>query len=115
MAKQSKRMAHWHLKKIFARGQIWRGRFFTAKNFFRSGGGSLDGYRLVVVVSKKTLAKAHERNLCRRRVKSAFLESKARADGWDMVIFPDKRAMDCDFAELKVEAKKCLDALQSRR
>ena len=115
MAKQSKRIAPWHLKKIFARGQIWRGRFFHAKTFLRSGGELPGGYRLAVVVSKKTLAKAHERNLCRRRVKSAFLESKGEADGWDMVVFPDKRVMDCDFAKLKVEAKKCLDALQSRR
>lgn len=115
MAKKTKRIAPWHLKKIFARGQIWRGRFFHAKTFFRPGGEPLGGYRLVVVVSKKTLAKAHERNICRRRIKSAFLESKGMADGWDMVVFPDKKVMDCDFAELKAEAKKCLDVLQSRR
>jgi ribonuclease P protein component len=115
MAKKSKRIAPWHLKKIFARGQIWRGKFFNAKTFIRTGEDASKGYRLVVVVSKKTLAKAHDRNLCRRRVKSAFLESKGVADGYDMVIFPDRRVINCDFAELKVEAKKCLDALQSTR
>jgi len=115
MAKQSKRIAPWHIKKILARGQMWRGDFFHAKTFFRSGDEPLEDYRLAVVVSKKTLAKAHERNLCRRRIKSAFLESKAKADGWDMVVFPDKRVVNCDFVELKAEAKKCLDALQSRR
>lgn len=115
MAKLTKRIAPWHLRKIFARGQIWRGKFFHVKSFFRTGEGSGGDYRLAVVVSKKTFAKAHDRNLCRRRVKSAFQESSEKADGYDLVVFPDRKAIDCDFKELLEEAKKCLDALPSRR
>jgi len=70
---------------------------------------------MVVVISKKIFAKANDRNLCRRRVKSAFQECGVRADGYDLIVFPNKRAIDCDFNLLKSEAKKCLDTLRSKR
>ena len=114
MAK-SKKIAPWHIKRIFARGRQSRGRFFNLKAFKRETASSGEPLRLVIVISKKVFAKAVDRNFLRRRVASAFKEAGDTVKGYDAVVFPNQMAKDADFAKLKEDARQCLEKLPYSR
>lgn len=111
MPAKSHKMSPWQIKKIIARGSQWRGRYFSVK-YSKNFGKIALPIRIAVVISKKTLAQARERNLCRRRVKAAFQQSEDAARGFDLIIFPAKSALTADFAKLESEVKACLNALR---
>lgn len=104
-------MTPWQIKKIIARGSQWRGQYFSVK-YSKNFGQSALQVRIAVVISKKTLAQAHERNLCRRRVKAAFQQSEGTTRGFDVIVFPLHLALKADFDKLILEVKACLNALR---
>jgi len=104
----TRKMSPWLIKRIIAKGGQWRGFLFGVKYQYNRSG---DGIRLAVVISKKVLARAHERNFVRRRTKSAFANVKA-SRGLDMVIFPKAQVAEAKFDQIEAEVRQCLSALR---
>ena len=111
MAVVKKRLTSWELKRVLKRGVKWSGEFWRLRAVYS---GSRH-FRLAIIVSKKDISKAVERNRCRRRVREAFRESSGSIVGWDIAIFSGALALGGDFAKLKGEARKCLDSLLSKQ
>ena len=109
MTKKENRLGESQIKRALQRGRELRGRFFKVKAYrvrdYASG-------RLAVVISKKTLNQATDRNLCRRRVKAAFGKELPQLAGWEIVVLPRNIAKDCPYNELEEDVKKCADQLR---
>lgn len=95
-----------HIKRAFDKGRSWQGPFFRAKIYLRRDNSPV---RLAVIISKKALAKAVDRNKLRRRVKAAFAQTLAT--GLDIAVLANKNALNADFTKLTEDATKCVNAL----
>ncbi len=91
-----------HIKRAFDKGKSWQGAFFRAKIFARRDS---DPSRLAVIISKKTLPGAVQRNRVRRRIKAAFAEYLGAP--LDIAVIANKSALEADFSKIKQEAEKC--------
>ena len=100
---------------MFAKGRGRRGVFLNLKVFQREPDKKNEPVRTVVVIPKKVLPRAVDRNLCRRRIQGIFREPGVSLDGYDVVVFPQKTALDADYRKLAEDVKKCLDESRSSR
>ena len=83
--------------------------FLNLKVFQRKPDKRGEPVRTVIVIPKKVLPRAVDRNLCRRRVQGIFREPGVELNGYDVVVFPQKAALDADYRKLTEDVKKCLD------
>jgi len=113
MVKLQTRLASNEVKKILAKGRAWQGSLFQARYLRQFK--PWPSIRLAIVISKKKLPRAVDRNRCRRRARAAFLAGDGQTNGYDLVVFPKPQTIDCDFEQIKNEAGKCLESLRSAR
>lgn len=103
-----------HIKRAFEKGIAWQGAFFKVKAYRRRD-LSDNPARLAVVAFKKVSSKAVNRNLIRRRLKSAFKDRLKALPGWDLVVLSKGNVQTADYAKIQEEADKCSSFLQSKQ
>jgi ribonuclease P protein component len=103
-----------HIKRAFDKGLSWQGGFFRLRAF-KNRTEHNNPSRLAVIVSKKFSLLATERNLFRRRVRSAFKDELNNLSGWDIVVLAKNKGKNLTFEDLEKEVKTCADLLQSKQ
>ncbi len=101
-----------YIKRCFDKGKGINTPFFKLRSFKRIDRAENAPSRIAVILSKKFSKLAVKRNLARRRIQAAFREDLKNCPGFDIVILPNRRVLECDFSDLQGEAKKCLDILR---
>ena len=101
-----------HIKRAFDKGLGWQGDFFRIKAYKRVSSGTDDRARLAVVASKKFSNLATSRNFCRRQLKDAFRKDMGDLSGWDIVILPKPKIIDCQFEKIQKEVGECSNFLR---
>jgi len=113
MIKKTNRLrASRHIKRAINKGLNWKGSLFSLKAYKKRQGDNFS--RLAVVISAKSIKGAVERNRLRRRIKAAFRGGLKDLDGWDIVVFPARRAGEIEFKLIEEETEKCLQDLRSK-
>ena len=69
--------------------------------------------KIAVVISKKAVSKAVQRNLWRRRTKAISKEFLNKLSGFEIVINLNGAINTADFNELKEDLTKCFENLRS--
>lgn len=92
--------------KSFGRGaRREHGRFFTLTAVFRASGGT----RAACVVSKKTAARAVDRNRIKRRAREALrAELREITAPLSLVLYTKKEALDAPFSELAADIRQLI-------
>jgi ribonuclease P protein component len=96
--------------KILSRGSSFKTEHFSCRYLLANREGAA---RLTVVVGRKVSGLAVTRNSIKRRVREAFSGEIGNARSINLVVFPNKTALDAPFENLKKEARKCLEKAPS--
>jgi ribonuclease P protein component len=83
---------------LLKKNKVYEGEVFSLRATFMDDGGP----RVVCIVSKKTLAKAHDRNKVKRQVYSIlFSVLKESKQNTALQIFPKKNILNKKYSEIK--------------
>lgn len=100
-----------HVDRAIRKGITYQAQPFRVKAFRKRQ--SDEPSRISVIISAKKVKTAVERNLIRRRIKSAFYPFLRETSGFDLAVFPNP-ADKTEFAKIQQEVEKCFDFLRSR-
>lgn len=104
-----------HIKRAFDSGVSWQGDLYRLKAFKRTGSAANSPGRLAVIAGKKFSNLATSRNLCRRQLKDAFRKDMGDLLGWDIVILPKPKIINCQFEKIQKEVSECSNFLRSKQ
>jgi ribonuclease P protein component len=104
------------IKRILQKGQTWQGKLLRVKFISYHQAGlrqtvNLPSF-LSVVISSKTVSLATRRNRIKRRVREAFKPLLKEISGFGIVVFPRPEVAECNFKDIKEEARQCLKELR---
>jgi ribonuclease P protein component len=98
------------VSKILSKGSTFRTEHLSCRYLLANREGAV---RLTVVVGKKISTQATIRNKLKRRTREAFSEVLSDKKNLQLVVFPNKSALEAPFETLIFEAKQCLEKAPS--